>query len=79
MSNLLNLRTMKKGILSKKIEFAKHLRPWGKREQWSMERKAERSEIDREYDDLINGVEIVFGDQEYDVYEQESHPPYPHF
>jgi hypothetical protein len=70
---------MKKGILTKKIEWAKHLRPWGKREQWSRERIAEKSEIEKEYDDLINGAEVVFDDQTYDIYEEESHPPYPHF
>ena len=70
---------MKKGILARKIEFAKHLRPWGKREQWSREREAEKSEIEKEYDDLINGAEVVFDNQTYDIHEKESHPPYPHF
>ena len=70
---------MKKGILSKKIEWAKHLRPWGKRKQWGRERHAEVKEIDKEYDDLINGSEVVFDDQTYDIYEQDEYPPYPHF
>ena len=68
---------MKKGILTKKIEWRKHLRPWGKRQQWQQERKAEMSEIEKEYDDLINGVEVVFNEQTNDV--EEQNPPYPHF
>lgn len=70
---------MKKGILKGKVEWAKHLRPWGKRKQWHQERKEEMSEIEKDYDDLINGVEIVFDDQKYDIYEQDAQPPYPHF
>jgi hypothetical protein len=69
---------MKKGILTKKVEWAKHLRPWRKRLQWHKERQAESVEIDTEYDDLINGVEVVFDDQIYDIYEQDSKQPYPH-
>ena len=69
---------MKKGILTKKVEWAKHLSPWRKRLQWHKERQAEIVEIDTEYDDLINGVEVVFDDQIYDIYEQDSKQPYPH-
>ena len=69
---------MKKGILAKKIEWAKHLRPWGKREQWGRERMAEATDIEKEYDDLINGTEVVFDDQIYDIYEEEREFPYPH-
>ena len=36
---------MKKGILAKKIEWAKHLRPWGKRIQWGKERVKTRKDI----------------------------------
>jgi len=39
---------MKKGILAKKIAWAKHLRPWGKRKQWHKERvKQGRDILDR--------------------------------
>jgi hypothetical protein len=43
---------MKKGILTKKIEWAKHLRPGGKRAQWSKERGAEKQDIDRRMGEL---------------------------
>ena len=70
---------MKKGILAKTIEWRKHLRPFRKRQQWREERKAEQSEIQQEYDDLINGTEVVFFEETDQVYEEETHPPYPHF
>lgn len=69
---------MKQGILVKSKEWAKHLRPFNKRRQWRAERKAEAPEIEREYDDLINGAEVVFDDQGDCVYEQDAHLPYPH-
>jgi hypothetical protein len=69
---------MKKGILAKSNVWAKHLRPYYKRLQWGKERRAEASEIETEYDDLINGGEVIFDDQIYDLYEQDVYPPYPH-
>lgn len=43
---------MKQGILTKKIEWAKHLRPWGKRVQWHKERGAEARDIDERMGEL---------------------------
>ncbi len=43
---------MKKGILVKKIEWAKHLRPWGKKVQWHKERGAEGRDIDKRMGEL---------------------------
>lgn len=34
------MATVKKGILTSPPIWAKHLRPWGKRQFWKMERKA---------------------------------------
>lgn len=42
---------MKQGILAKSVEWAKHLRPFGKRRQWKKERKAEAREIRQQLTD----------------------------
>lgn len=39
------MSTVKKGVLTSSREWAKHLRPWGRRRFWSAERVAGRVEI----------------------------------
>ena len=43
---------MKKGILAKKIEWAKHLRPWGKKLQWGKERWAEKDDVAQRFQEV---------------------------
>lgn len=42
------MSTIKKGVLTKAGEWAKHLRPWGKRRFWHQHRKAERRFIKKD-------------------------------
>ena len=43
---------MKKGILSKKIEWVKHLRPYGKKLQWGKERWAEKDDVAQRFQEV---------------------------
>lgn len=45
------MSTVKKGILTPAPEWAKHLRPYGKRQFWKGERKAAQRWVDREKND----------------------------
>lgn len=42
------MATKKKGLLTASGEWAKHLRPWGKRAFWKAERKTADEEIRKE-------------------------------
>ena len=45
------MSTVKQGILSKAREWAKHLRPWGKKEFWGRERQKTKSDINKRLKD----------------------------
>lgn len=45
------MSTIKKGILTAPGEWAKHLRPWGKRLFWKGERKADKAQAKSEAKD----------------------------
>jgi len=46
------MATIKKGIIAKTSQWAKHLRPWGKRQQAKAERAAGRKDIKKQKEAL---------------------------
>ena len=52
------MSTVKKGVLTASGEWAKHLRPAGRRRYWSAERAAGRIEIREQFEAAFHPAEI---------------------
>lgn len=53
------MSSVKKGYLTTPLEWAKHLRPWGRRQFWGKHRKAEKQEGEEQLQEMDITVDVT--------------------